>query len=518
MAIDTQGGLNSLIASDQPETLEQASMIEETPAPPTKVASTNLLDKSLSDYEKQSLLLNNQIQKMIESYGTRTQPSVDPQLAALSEGLGSDTPYFSVAFGRGVAGMSKASSEEERQRREDAKMRLELMKMGSDMSKSDLTRQLMGQLADAVANNDTEKVNAINLQLAKVTGDPKYAEAIAADTAKKVKREAFSTIFPMKEVTDPKTGEVKKIMEFNPSALSDLLKKSDDPAKLSKEIAETAKEFRKNRMFTGDLSGDPTPFDALAIMGSSPEIKAQAKHLAKQYQSGLLDEDKANTLAQQMLTTSVAHMDRASQLASTNLFHEIQMGFKQDAAEEKKRAKANEQKVAFDVAQDMKDQVDKIRNHPGRYSSIGKFDPRRIVPGSDEYDFDEQLTTLKSKQFLATIQNMRGLGALSDAEGKKVESALAALNPAMSRKAFEESLNEIDKYMNRAQENAARIARGEPPIFVDPKTGKEYEGKVPPSWGEKAINAQPGESIPAESTSKGASPKIIRYNEKGERI
>jgi hypothetical protein len=380
-----------------------------------------------------------------------------------------------------------------------------------------MTRQLMGQLADAVANNDTEKVNAINLQLAKVTGDPKYAEAIAADTAKKVKREAFSSIFPTKEVTDSKTGETKKIMEFNPAALSELLKKSDDPAKLSKEIAETAKEFRKNRMFVGDLSAESTPFDALVIMGSTPAIKAQATHLAKQYQSGILDEDKANTLAQQMLQTNVAHMDRESAMYNTRVMQELQLDLKRDAAEQKKVTKANEQKVAFDVAQDMKDQVDKIRNHPGRYSSVGKFDPRRIVPGSDEYNFDEQLTTLKSKQFLATIQNMRGLGALSDAEGKKVESALAALNPGMSRKAFEDSLNEIDKYMNRAQENAARIARGEPPVFLDPKTGKEYEGKAPLSWGEKTINAKPSESAPAEATPKGA-PKVIKYNEKGERI
>jgi hypothetical protein len=516
MAEELLGGLNSYKSEPAPEVLSDQPQEEVAPAP-TKVVGTTLLDKSLSDYEKQSLLLNQQIQKMVDSYGTRTGSTVNPKLAALSEGLGTDTPFFSTAFSKGIAGMAKAESEEEKQRREDAKMRLELMKMSADMSKSEMTRQLMGQLADAVANSDTEKVNAINLQLAKVTGDPKYAEAISAETARKVRKQAFSSIFPTKEVTDPKTGEVKKVMEFNPSALSDLLKKSDDPAKLSKEIAETAKEFRKNRMLGGDLGAEATPFDALAMMGSTPEIKAQAKYLAKQYQSGILDEDKANTLAQQMMQTNTSHMDRETAMYNNKVMQELQLDLKRDAAEQKKITKANEQKVAFDSAQDMMDQVDKIRQHKGRYSSIGKFDPRRVVPGTDEYDFDQELVTLKSKQFLASIQNMRGMGALSDAEGRKVESALAALNPGMSRKSFNDSLDMIDKYMTRAKDNAARIARGEPPIFTDPKTGKEYEGKVPPSWGEKTINAKPSESAPAEATPKGE-PKVIRYDAQGKRI
>lgn len=525
MMDDTIGGLNlysqpkQVLEPESPEVLQPVA--EDYVEPPkTKTMETDYLEKSLSDYNKQRTLLNDQIQKMIQSYDLRqNKPTLDRELAAFGAEV-ADSPFFATGFSKGVARMADVRSEDEKRRLEDAKMRLELMKTGADLSKADVefartekVKDLMGQLADAVSENNTDKIASINLQLAKLTGDPKFTEAIAGAKAKDIKRQAFSDIFATKTVTDDK-GQTKQIMEFNPYKLTEYLKKSSDPAQLSKEIAETAKEFRKNRMFTGDLSGDPTPFDALAIMGSSPEIKAQAKHLAKQYQNGLLDEDKANTLAQQMLTTSVAHMDRASQLASTNLFRDIQMGFKQDALEEKKTKRAQEQLTAFNAAGDVKKKIEEIRVHPGRYSGLGSLDPRRVIPGRDKYDFDNKLSVIKSDLFLASIQNMRGLGALSDAEGRKVESAIAALNPGMSEKAFEAELNTIITYMDRAQENANRIASGQKPIFVDPKTGKEYEGEIPAQFGEKGFKSPKS----SDSKAKESTSKVIRYNAQGERI
>ena len=526
MMEDTIGGLNlysqpqQVLESEAPQEILQPVAEDYVEPPKTKTIESDYLEKSLSDYSKQRDLLNNQIQKMIESYDLRqNKPTLDRELAAFGAEV-ADSPFFASGFSKGVARMADVRSDEEKRRLEEAKMRLELMKTGADLSKADVefartekVKGLMGQLAEAVAENDTDKISSINLQLAKLTGDPKFTEAIAGAKAKEIKRQAFSDIFSTKTITDDK-GQTKQVMEFNPYKLSEYLKKSSDPAQLSKEIVETAKEFRKNRMFTGDLSGDPTPFDALAIMGSTPEIKAQAKHLAKQYQSGLLDEDKANTLAQQMLTTSVAHMDRASQLASTNLFRDIQMGFKQDALEEKKTKRAQDQLTAFNSAGDVMKKIEELRVHPGRYSGLESLDPRRFIPGRDKYNFENKLSVIKSDLFLASIQNMRGLGALSDAEGRKVEGAIAALNPSMSKEAFESELNNIIFYMQRAQENANRIASGQKPIFTDPNTGKEYEGEVPSQFGEKGFKTNKS----TESKPKESSPKVIRYNAKGERI
>jgi hypothetical protein len=72
-------------------------------------------------------------------------------------------------------------------------------------------------------------------------------------------------------------------------------------------------DLRKSGMIEG-LSDNGSPFDAIAAMAppNMPAVKAQAERLAKQFKEGRLDEDKANTLAQQMLTMMTSSMDRQS--------------------------------------------------------------------------------------------------------------------------------------------------------------------------------------------------------------
>lgn len=41
------------------------------------------------------------------------------------------------------------------------------------------------------------------------------------------------------------------------------------------------------------------------------------------------------------------------------------------------------------------------------------------------------------------VQSLKGMGALSDAEGKKLSDAVGALSPKMSEKAFRDSIGKI---------------------------------------------------------------------------
>ena len=52
---------------------------------------------------------------------------------------------------------------------------------------------------------------------------------------------------------------------------------------------------------------------------------------------------------------------------------------------------------------------------------------------------------------------MKGMGALSDAEGKKLSSAIASLNTNLSEKDFKSNLNTIIKITGRAQKKAASL-------------------------------------------------------------
>ncbi|MBJ2841008.1 acyltransferase, partial [Salmonella enterica subsp. enterica serovar Mbandaka] len=65
------------------------------------------------------------------------------------------------------------------------------------------------------------------------------------------------------------------------------------------------------------------------------------------------------------------------------------------------------------------------------------------VPGSDAANFEARLDTFKAQTFLPMVQSLKGMGALSDAEGKKLSDAVGALSPKMSEKAFRESIGKI---------------------------------------------------------------------------
>jgi membrane carboxypeptidase/penicillin-binding protein len=92
-------------------------------------------------------------------------------------------------------------------------------------------------------------------------------------------------------------------------------------------------ELRKAGMING-LQTDATPFDSLVMMAPTDAIKTQAQFLARQYQKGMIDDEKANTLAQQMLTMSTAHMDRQQQMQFQQGMQGLMMGMRQESQQQ----------------------------------------------------------------------------------------------------------------------------------------------------------------------------------------
>lgn len=250
MAVDNQGGLQALSVSDNPQVLDQSLETEEEIAPRTKLASPDLLDQSISDYEKQKVRLNQQLQKMIDTYSTRTTPMVDPKLAALSEGLGSDTPFFSTAFSKGIAGMSRAASEEEKQRLEDAKMRLDLMKTGQEMSQKEIIAKLAPKLfkVDDKGQFTGELDSSVAQKMVALTGDVNIIQKVIDMTKPQI-----GELAPGAVTYNKKTGEIisKNPKEATPS---DLKKKEDELSLMKKELEKDPnnKDLQRNIKYHED--------------------------------------------------------------------------------------------------------------------------------------------------------------------------------------------------------------------------------------------------------------------------
>ena len=83
----------------------------------------------------------------------------------------------------------------------------------------------------------------------------------------------------------------------------------------------------------------------------------------------------------------------------------------------------------------------------------------RNVPGTDEYNFDQKLETMKSKIFLTQVDQMRGLGALTESEGAALKASIASINPNQDRKAVQQSLTEVAKQLSKAAQSANRKAQ-----------------------------------------------------------
>lgn len=70
-------------------------------------------------------------------------------------------------------------------------------------------------------------------------------------------------------------------------------------------------------------------------------------------------------------------------------------------------------------------------------------------------DFEELISTIDAQAFMAQIPSMKGLGALSDAEGKKLSAALQSFSLRQSTPRLVENLKEAQRLMFKARKNIA---------------------------------------------------------------
>lgn len=98
---------------------------------------------------------------------------------------------------------------------------------------------------------------------------------------------------------------------------------------------------------------------------------------------------------------------------------------------------------AVDTFSTALDSLNEIEQSPGLSKAVGIRSSFPTVPGSDAANFEARLDTFKAQTFLPMVQSLKGMGALSDAEGKKLSDAVGALSPKMSEKAFRDSIGKI---------------------------------------------------------------------------
>ncbi|PHM51538.1 phage DNA ejection protein [Xenorhabdus sp. KK7.4] len=127
----------------------------------------------------------------------------------------------------------------------------------------------------------------------------------------------------------------------------------------------------------------------------------------------------------------------------------------QKKASEAKADRYDNYAAAYEASQRSIDAADRIMNSPGFTGYFGtNINPfsSRWIPGTDAADTQAQVETLGSQIFLSMVSQMKGMGALSNAEGAKLQAAIGSLSSSMSEKEAKRSLSEIKNTLTQAQD------------------------------------------------------------------
>lgn len=134
---------------------------------------------------------------------------------------------------------------------------------------------------------------------------------------------------------------------------------------------------------------------------------------------------------------------------------------------DKKTAAAEEVKLKTDAAaifeksNRMVDLMTKLEQSPG-FNDVFGFGYTGF-PGSKGADSMVLLEQIQALGFMEAIKDMKGMGALSNAEGEKASAAFLGISPKMSEKAAREKINEVIGYIKKGQ---ARLQTGK---LVEPE-------------------------------------------------
>jgi len=130
--------------------------------------------------------------------------------------------------------------------------------------------------------------------------------------------------------------------------------------------------------------------------------------------------------------------------------------------------------------------MDQLVAHPGFKKAVGVYNSdflgtpipfgaavAGMIPGTDVTNFNKRFGEVKSSQFLIGIEQLKGFGALSDAEGQAAKEAVARMDTAQSEAEFKQAVEDFQNVIKRGID----ISRGK--IGQKPKYGVPAESEMP---------------------------------------
>ncbi len=167
----------------------------------------------------------------------------------------------------------------------------------------------------------------------------------------------------------------------------------------------------------------------------------------KAIQNDIEVKKQANRIAAMNAQTSRINSDLQRQQL------QIQIDDARSKLADKVREKVATAEAGATSIDNMLNTIERIKKNPSLNDVVGSIEGRLPVVFSDEAaDATALIETLGSQAFLAQIPNIKGMGALSNAEGEKLQAALQNLGRVQSEKQFRASLDEAGRLLKKGRE------------------------------------------------------------------
>lgn len=155
-----------------------------------------------------------------------------------------------------------------------------------------------------------------------------------------------------------------------------------------------------------------------------------------------------------------------------NQLKKVELATKMQEAKDKRdeavRAKTSEVESARGNMDNMLNTADRILKTPMGVvgAAAGPVDSRMLTIQPDVADFEALVETLGSQSFIAQIPNIKGMGALSNAEGEKLQAALQNFSLKQSPERLLENVKEAQRLILKGRANLTK-RYGVPEVIPD---------------------------------------------------
>lgn len=96
--------------------------------------------------------------------------------------------------------------------------------------------------------------------------------------------------------------------------------------------------------------------------------------------------------------------------------------------------------------------IEELKKHPGKSLGTGLTSAGNSIPGSPGRGFQARVDQVKGGAFLTAIQQMQGLGTLSNAEGQTATAAVTRMDTATSEAEFDDALADYETIIRKGKE------------------------------------------------------------------